>query len=365
MLPNVSTGTPTWLVAPHKAAQARATIADVARVAGVNKGTASRALRGLAGVGESTRLRVIRAADELAYSASHLATTLATGQSGIVGIVLPSLRNWYFVEVSTGASEVLHAAGFRVELIHLNMDSDALPIDSATFSQLLADLGVGRGRDLLMYAGTTSQMGDLGPPGTVPAATREGSVTSVPGIRIDHQRGARLAGEHLISLGHERIATIEARVPDKIEKRLWDQRRAGLCEAFAAAGLALEKGDIWCPGGASPAHGKQAMTEILTSPRHHSAVFCQTDELAFGALAAVRQAGRRCPDDISVVGFDGHPMSPYWGLTTIDQHAHEQGVRAARALLGVVDGQHMDESREEGPLTEALVVRETSGPPGA
>ena len=68
-----------------------------------------------------------------------------------------------------------------------------------------------------------------------------------------------------------------------------------------------------------------------------TAIFCHTDEMAFGAIAALRRAGIRCPEDISVAGFDDHPMSAYWGLTTITQHAHEQGARAALALLAALD----------------------------
>ena len=144
----------TWVIATRRHATARrTTIADVAREAGVNKGTVSRALRGIPGVGPTTRERIIETADRLDFSASHLATALASGQSRTIGIVLPTLRSWYFSEFASGASEILSPAGFRVELINLDVDSDFLEVDSPQFRKLFRELGAGRGRDALLFAG--------------------------------------------------------------------------------------------------------------------------------------------------------------------------------------------------------------------
>jgi DNA-binding LacI/PurR family transcriptional regulator len=104
------------------------------------------------------------------------------------------------------------------------------------------------------------------------------------------------------------------------------------------------------------------MSAVLASGRKlPPAVFCHTDELAFGAMAALRAAGLRCPDDLSLAAFDDHPMSRWWGLTTVSQHAHEQGVLAANAMIRALDsepngGNQADELRVE------LVVRGTTGP---
>ena len=105
-----------WVIATRRHVPTRrATIADVAREAGVNKGTVSRALRGIPGVGPSTRQRIIATADRLDLSASHVATTLAGGRSRTVGLVLPTLRSWYFSEFAAGASSVLAPGGYQVE----------------------------------------------------------------------------------------------------------------------------------------------------------------------------------------------------------------------------------------------------------
>jgi LacI family transcriptional regulator, repressor for deo operon, udp, cdd, tsx, nupC, and nupG len=112
--------------------------------------------------------------------------------------------------------------------------------------------------------------------------------------------------------------------------------------------------------------GERAMKELLASGcTVPTAIFCHTDEMAFGATAVLRAAGLRCPDEVSIAAFDDHPMSRWWGLTTVNQHAHEQGERAALAMIRSlsIDG-HNGNTLEEEPadLQVELVVRETTGP---
>ena len=105
------------------------------------------------------------------------------------------------------------------------------------------------------------------------------------------------------------------------------------------------------------------MAELLDRPGERpTAIFCHTDELAFGAIATLRRLGLQCPTDISVAGFDGHPMARYWDLTTVSQHAHEQGIRAAYALVDALDDNHEPVRRPEEDLAVELIVRETTGP---
>jgi LacI family transcriptional regulator, repressor for deo operon, udp, cdd, tsx, nupC, and nupG len=342
----------------------RATIADVAREAGVNKGTVSRALRGILGVGPTTRERIIATANRLDFSASHVATTFAGGRSRTIGIVLPTLRSWYFSEFAAGASSVLVPAGYRVELINLDVDSDDLDPDSATFRRLFGELGAGRGRDALLLAGTISvERPDHGEDSArVPAAAAGSPLTSVPGIYVDHRAGGRMIGEHLVGLGHRRIALVDGRIPGKPDHGVWENRSQGLRQALHAAGL--EVAHLVAAGDCHPADGERAMTELLDRPGPRpTAVFCHSDELAFGGLAVLRRRGIRCPEDISVAGFDDHPMAQYWGLTTVSQHAGRQGMRAAYALVGALESEDEEPLRRaEEALTVELMVRETTGP---
>jgi LacI family transcriptional regulator, repressor for deo operon, udp, cdd, tsx, nupC, and nupG len=360
--------THTWVIATRSPATARrTTIADVAREAGVNKGTVSRALRGIAGVGASTRERIIETADRLDFSASHLATALASGHSRTVGIVLPTLRSWYFSEFASGASEVLSPDGFRVELINLDVDSDFLDVESPQFRKLFRELGAGRGRDALLFAGTISIERHDESPGsaTVPASASGSPLTSVPGIFVDNRAGGRLIAEHLLSLGHRNIGIFDGRMPGKPDYHVWDQRTDGLRDTVREAGFDIDSRNVMYPGDCHAVDGERAMKELLASGRAvPTAIFCHTDEMAFGAMAVLRAAGLRCPDEVSIAAFDDHPMSRWWGLTTVSQHAHEQGVRAAHAMiLALSADKHNGDTSKPDPeeLRVELIVRSTTG----
>jgi LacI family transcriptional regulator, repressor for deo operon, udp, cdd, tsx, nupC, and nupG len=343
----------------------RTTIADVAREAGVNKGTVSRALRGIPGVGPNTRQRIIQTADRLDFSASRLASALASGRSRTIGIVLPTLRSWYFSEFASGASEILTPAGYRVELINLDVNSDDLDVDSVTFRRLFGELGAGRGRDALLLAGTISNEAFRGQQDSarVAAAATGSPLTSVPGIFIDQRAGGRLVAEHLLRLGHRRVGIIDGRMSDRTDTWMWEHRTEGLRDAVRAAGLEIDPADVVTPGDCHPGDGERAMTELLNrSGEPPTAIFCHTDELAFGAIATLRRRGLQCPTDISVAAFDDHPMAQYWGLTTVSQHAHEQGIRAAYALVDALDENDAPVRRPVEDLTVELLVRETTGP---
>jgi LacI family repressor for deo operon, udp, cdd, tsx, nupC, and nupG len=361
---HVLAGAQTWVVATRpESPSRRATISDVAREAGVNKGTVSRALRGVPGVGPRTRERILEAANRLDFSASHLASALATGNSRTVGIVLPTLRSWYFSDVAAGASEILIPAGFRVELINLDVDSDFLEVDSPQFAHLLRELGTGRGRAALLYAGTISIEDESGDSGSahVPVSAADLPMTSVPGIYIDHREGGRLIGEHLLGLGHRDIGVLDGRMPGK-PPSVWDLRTDGLRDAVREHGFDIDNADVVLAGDCHAPDGERAMQTIIDSGRPlPTAIFCHSDEMAYGALSALRQAGIRCPEEVSVAGFDGHPLARYWGLTTVDQHAHQQGLRAAKALIAALGG--APDGLDEDQLQVRLVVGVTTAPP--
>ena len=143
--------------------------------------------------------------------------------------------------------------------------------------------------------------------------------------------------EHLVGLGHTSLAMVEGQMSGKMDVSIWELRAAGFLHGLAEAGIDPAGVLRLRPGDCHTADGERVGDQLLASsqplPR---AVFCQSDELAFGLIASLRRAGVQCPRDISVAGFDDHPMARLWDLTTIDQHAHAQGVRAALALLDIV-----------------------------
>ncbi len=314
--PGVSTDATTWFVATSQDKKRRVTIVDVARKAGVNKGTVSRALRGMDGVGDETRRRILAAADELEYSASDLGTALATGSTRTVAIVLPTLRSWYFSEVASGASEILSASGFRIELINLDIDSDFLEVGSAQFERLFRQLGAGRSRDALLFAGLTRLPDPDSGQTLVPMSAHGGPLLSVPGVHVDHRAGGRLVAEHLLDLGHTSFAVVDGRMQGKPDHSVWDQRSRGFFDELTAAGLDPATVRVLRPGDCHTADGERVGQELLDHPDSlPGAVFCHTDELAFGMIATLRRAGVLCParrlggrvrrsSDVAAVGSD-------------------------------------------------------------
>src|SRR5262249_48892241 len=153
----------------------------------------------------------------------------------------------------------------------------------------------------------------------------------VSSVSIDDVEGGRRATQHLINLGHERIGIISGRpLPSPFTPER--DRYRGYLEALEQAGIRPDL-DLVTNGFFTVEGGEDAIAALLAQPRPPTAVFAISDEMAFGALTALRRHGLSAPQDISVVGFDGHDMSELLGLTTVEQPVAEIGARAARALL--------------------------------
>jgi DNA-binding LacI/PurR family transcriptional regulator len=183
----------------------------------------------------------------------------------------------------------------------------------------------------------------------------------VSSVRIDDAAGARAATNHLINLGHERIAMIGGGV-SAVEPNPFttpEDRADGYRQALADAGLARVP-EYAVDGQYTSLGGAQAMSELLSLPQPPTAVFAQSDRMAVGAMQAVRWAGLSCPDDVSIVGFDDHEVAAPLDLTTIAQPMPEQGAIAARQVLDVLAGK----PPAEVLLPTHLVMRATTSPPG-
>ena len=349
-------------------------IDDVARLAGVSTATVSRALRGLPTVSESTRLRVLAAAEELRYTASPSASRLAGGRTGTVAVIVPRITRWFFGTVVEGAEEVLHEAGYDLLLYHLGGREQ-------TRQRLLRTTNLQQRVDAVMLVATPMQVTDFS---TVAGLALPGvtvsSGTVVPGwpcVRIDDVLAARTATEHLLGLGHRRIAHISGDPADELAFTTHLDRRKGYREALLAAGLV---GDPRLDVDAqfTVAGGSGATRELLRRGKVPTAIFAACDEMAMGAIATLRQAGLSVPRDVSVVGIDDHDLSGVVGLTTVAQPAREQGRIAAGMLLDPLSrrtgpgsagtgpgsaGTRHDGAREPVILPTRLVVRESTGPP--
>jgi LacI family transcriptional regulator, repressor for deo operon, udp, cdd, tsx, nupC, and nupG len=326
-------------------------ILDVARHAGVSAATVSRALRGLPNVSRDTRTKVLAAADELGYAASPLASALATGRMRSVGVVLPQAGGWFFAEVVRGIEAALRRHGYDL-VLHVLADDNrraeffgSLPVRRRVDALLLVSLGVSDEEAAVLH--------ELG----LPLAWVGEPVAGVHGELVDDAEAARLAVRHLVDLGHRRIAAIGGALDGPRASPAAARRTAGYRTVLADAGL--EARPQWLRDGEfTPDGARHTVTELLTADAEPpTALFCQSDEMAFGALGALRALGLRCPEDVSVVGLDGHELAATFDLTTVAQPVQDLGACAARWLVGRLaaspDDDDGDEDDDPGDVDDA------------
>jgi len=178
-------------------------------------------------------------------------------------------------------------------------------------------------------------------------------------LMIDEAAVARLATEHLIGLGHREIAYIGAGPEFDTDFLVPTHRQRGFEDALASAGIAIapalvEPADFTIEG------GHRAALALLDRPERPTALLAASDEMAMGALLAARDLGIRVPDELSIIGIDGHELGEFFGLTTIDQFPYAQGERAADAVLAKLTDAAPDGIRSSLPFE--LKVRKTTGP---
>ncbi len=334
----------------------RASILDVAALAGVSASTVSRSLRGHSSISAATRQRVFEAAQELSYSASPQASGLASGRTRTIGIVVPFVTRWFFVNVVAGAYEVLHEAGYDVLLYHLGTAEsrdrffERMPLARRVDAVLTLTLPLTDEHTLALRALD------------MPLVTLGAVLPGVPCVRVDDAAAMRTAVHHLLHQGHENIAMITG-VEDEqgFGFAASHRRRDGYRHAMTDAGLVrhvdLVSADTYGIEG-----GAAAMAALMDRPTLPTAVVAEYDELAIGAMRTLRRASIAVPGRLSVVGVDGHEMSSVVDLTTVSQPVQEQGAVAARLLLHTLEGAAPD-APAETVLPTRLVVRGSTGTP--
>ncbi|MEQ4301423.1 LacI family DNA-binding transcriptional regulator [Plantactinospora sp. B6F1] len=336
------------------------TIDDVARLAGVSTATVSRALRGLPTVSEATRIRVLLAAEQLDYTVSPSASRLAGGKTGTVAVIVPRITPWFVGAVVEAADEVLHTAGYDLLLYTIGGRERAR-------TRLLHKSNLPNRVDAAMLVATPLPTADLvtianlALPGVT--VSSGAAVPGWPSIRIDDQAAGRAATEHLLSLGHRRIACVWGD-PDELVHPAHLQRHRGYREALGAAGIDPDpRLGIAAPADADG--GRSAAEQLIARGELPTAIFASCDEMAMAVLNTLRAAGVRVPQQVSVIGVDDHTLAGAFGLTTVAQPATEQGRLAAGTLLGPLAGlSRTGEEPEPVILPTRLVVRDSTGPPG-
>jgi DNA-binding LacI/PurR family transcriptional regulator len=325
------------------------TIRDVAQAAGVSTATVSRALRGLPNVDEQTRLRVQRIARELDYVISPSASRLASGRTGSVAVITPHIARWFFSTVISGIESVLQSAGMDLLLMSVsNPDAQGRQPPAPRLRR--------RVDGVLVIAVPSSDpelrdVVELGMPTSLIGVSMEG----VPSVTIDDVLAARIATQHLVNLGHRRIGIIGGSAMTAPFTAEHDRQR-GFLDVMSEAGLEVDP-VLESYGHFTVAGGEQAMTALLTQRNRPTAVFAMSDEMAFGAMRALRRHGLVAGSDISLVGVDGHDMSELLDLTTVAQPVVDLGRIAAETLLAQISAGAVAASIAPCQLPTRLFVR--------
>jgi DNA-binding LacI/PurR family transcriptional regulator len=312
-----------------------ATIRDVALAAGVSTATVSRALRGLSNVNATTRDRIVGIARDMDFSVSRSASRLATGRTGTIGIITPYVGRWYFTEVFAGVEEGLKPYDVDL-LLHTTEPSEASPVPEA-------HVRMRRRVDGVLVMGIEADreeikaLAELNVPVVLLGAQTPGAAS----VSIDDRLGSRSAVQHLAERGHERIGLITGRrLPTRFLPE--NDRLAGYLDVMADYGLAADP-DLREIGLFTTRGGERAMRTLLGLTDRPTAVFCMSDEMAFGALRAMRQQGVVAGGDIAagqiaVIGFDGHDLAEAFDLSTVSQPVRALGRAAAGMLMARIAG---------------------------
>jgi len=327
-------------------------IKDIAKVALVSHSTVSRALRDSPLISEETKTRVRRIAQEMGYSPSAVARGLVTKQTRTLGLVVTTIADPFVAEVVEGIEALAQDKGYSILLCQSRSDAD----------RELASVEILREKRVDAIIVTASRVGSL----YLPLLER----LSVPIVLINNQQegryihsvgtdnlhGGRLAAEHLVELGHRRVAYITG--PEwAAQSRL---RREGARQVLLEEGLDLDP-DLVVQGTGRSDGGEEAMRALLDRSNPPTAVFCYNDLTAIGVMRSARVAGLQVPDDISVVGYDDIAYASYVmpPLTTIRQRRYEMGYQATEMALALLaGGKTVTNSLVQGQL----VARGSSGP---
>ena len=332
------------------------TIYDVARLAGVSTSTVSRMLNGKGQFAPATRAAVDEAVRQLRYRPNTIARSLRTKSTQTIAFLLPDIPDPFFVSLISGIQQHVVKRDYAILLCVTEGDPE---LEERYLSLLHAKQVDGALVDgLVLPQARIARFLEDGFP--IVCLDRDVDSPSVPVVQVDNRLGARQATEHLLSLGHRRIAHVSGADLDRL--RHSQERLAGYREALAGAGIQVDPRLI-AAGDYMEEGGYEATRALLGAGVKFSAVFAANDLSAIGAIRAIIESGRSVPEDMSVVGFDNIHISAFVRppLTTIHQPAVEIAQRATEILIALIQGRRVRDRRHL--LEPRLVIRGSTAPP--
>lgn len=326
-------------------------MSDVADKANVSKATVSRVLRNPETVKKATRDKVLAIIEQLNYQPNILARHFRRSETNTILVVIPNIMNTVFSHILGGIEHEAGMHGYRVILANTNRQVEKEYEYLDHLRQRQAD-----GMILLsarMDKGVLSEVMKQYPV-VLTADYLEG--IPIPTVTIDNVSSGRTATEHLIKLGHSRIAHITGPLHLLVSQdRLKGYRQALLQNDLDVDNILIQEGDF------SHESGYNQMTKLLALEHPPTAVFSANDEMATGIIKAAKDHGLSVPEDLAVVGFDNVKLSAIYdpGITTIAQPMFEMGSKAMELLLEQINGD--ETSKKQYVLQNELVIRESCG----
>jgi LacI family transcriptional regulator len=334
--------------------QKRPTVSDVAELAGVHRSTAARALNPASSgmLTPDTVRRVQRAARTLGYSTNAFARGLRTNRSMTVGVLIPDLNNPLFPPIVRGIEKALLSRGYTALLANTDNDADR---EGSSFAALLARhvdgflVATARDNDLMLDEAARREIPTV-------LLNRANTGCTLPLVTGDDRAGIRSAVDHLVAAGHRRIGHLAG--PEGVSTA--EVRLAGFRESLADRGLA---GPVVRCGSFTEAAGAEAAAALLAQHPDLTAVIAANDLIALGALRTLQVRGLRCPEDVSLVGFNDMRFADAFNppLTTVHVPHEQMGTEGARLLLERLDDPTAPAKSLLLPLH--LVVRASTAPP--
>ena len=326
----------------------RVTIVDVALAAEVSVSTVSKVINDRYGVSPETYDKVMDVVVRLGYESSLVASSLRRQSTNVLGILVPEFEP-FSTELLKGISSAAEGTGYELLAYSGNLEHNHIGWERRSLSRLAGTLIDGA----VIVAPTATVTNATIP---VVAIDPHTGSTGASTIEADNVAGAREATQHLIELGHRRIAHVRGRVDLASASR----REQGYRDALEAAGIPFDPALVRV-GGYRASETTEAARELLGMPDRPTAVFAANDLSAIRVMEVANELGLRVPDDLSVVGFDNVPEAANSSppLTTSAQPLHQMGAEAVRLLLALLDG---NGAEEHLVLPTRLVMRSSTAP---
>lgn len=329
------------------------TIKDVADHAGVSIATVSRLFSKPSAVSEPTRQRVQKSVEALGYEPDSLAKSLRTARVSKILVSVPDISNPFFANVIRGAEDAAAQAGYSIVLGDTRYEEEREEQYAAMLKRREVDGLIFLGHRL---PSNLSAMLKKDPNTPIVNGCEYDPEHSVTSVHIDNRRAAMEAMEYLYMLGHRDLGVITGPLVSPISRDRLDGVRAAAEAAGAAKQLRVVVGDF------TIITAERETRTLLTSGKRPTALFCFSDEMAMGALSAIRACDLECPQDISLIGFDDIRFARFTqpALTTVSQPMEAIGRETVRLLLDMLSGEST--SRTSITLPHQLVIRNSTAP---